>query len=65
MLLFYHEPEVKGLSLTDNRIDNADEGLRVLARLIARRLIVRKTDVYGQRYHPGLPTSGVDEKTGF
>ena len=49
-------------SLTDSRVDNADEGLRVLARMIARRLIVRKSYVDGQCPRPGLPTSGVDDK---
>ena len=51
-----------GLPLTDDRVDNASEGLRVLARMIARRLVARKSDVDGQRPRPGLPPGGVNEK---
>jgi len=50
------------LSLTDSRVDNAVGGLRLLARIIARRLVERKTGAYGQHPHPGLPAGGVDEK---
>jgi hypothetical protein len=50
-------------SLTDSRVDNAGEGLRLLARIIARRLIARKSGANGQPSRPGLPASGADQKT--
>lgn len=43
-------------------VDNAVGGLRLLARMIARRLVGRKTGAYGQHPHPGLPAGGVDEQ---
>jgi hypothetical protein len=54
-----------GLPLTDDRVDNASEGLRVLARMIARRLVARKSDVDGPHPHPGLPAGVEDMKAGL
>lgn len=54
-----------GLSLTDDRFDNASGGLRLLARMIGRRLRARKADVGEQHPPPRLPTSGVDKKAGL
>jgi len=49
-------------SLTGSRVDNDGEGLRLLARMIARRLIARKSGANGQHPHPELLQGGVDEK---
>jgi len=54
-----------GYSLTDSRVDNAGEGLRLLARMIARRLMERKSGANGQHPHPGLPSGGDDKKAGL
>lgn len=51
-----------GLSLTDST-SSVDEGLRVLARMIARRLKAKKADVGEQHPRPVLPPGGVDQKT--
>lgn len=48
-------------SLTDSSGDNASEGLRLLARMIARRL-ARKSGVEGQLPRLELLQGGVDEK---
>ena len=53
-----------GLPLTDDRVDNASEGLRVLARMIARRLEAKKADVGEQHHRSRPPLGGVNEKTG-
>ena len=54
-----------GCSLTDSRVDNAGEGLRLLARMIARRLTERKSGANGQHPDPGLPAGGDGKKTGL
>ena len=54
-----------GYSLTDSRVDNTGEGLRLLARMIARRLMERKSGANGQHPHPGLPSGGDDKKVGL
>jgi len=45
--------------------DNSNEGLRLLARMIARRLMAEKPDVDGPRPYPGLPAGVEDLKTGL
>jgi hypothetical protein len=51
-----------GLPLADDRVDNAGEGLRLLALMISRRLMARKSDVDGPHPHPGLPARVEDMK---
>ena len=51
-------------SLADSSCDNAGEGLRVLARIIARRL-VRKSNDEGQLPRPGLSSGRSDKNAGM
>ena len=41
------------------------EGLRILARMIARRLMERKSGANEQHPHPELPSGGDDKKNGL
>jgi len=51
--------------LTDSRVDNTGEGLRLLARMIVRRLMERKSGANGQHPNSGLPSGGDGKKVGL
>jgi hypothetical protein len=53
--------EVKQAQAQVGKVIGASEGLRILARMIARRLM-EKTSVNGQYPHLGLPSGGDDKK---
>lgn len=55
----------QGHPLTDSRVDNAGQGLHLLGRMIARRLIEKKSGANGQHHHPVLPSGGDDKKNGL
>ena len=48
---------------TDSGVDSAGEGLHILARMIARRLLARKPGAIGQHPRPVLPPGGVHKET--
>jgi len=54
-----------GYSLTDGRAGNAGEGLHLLGRMIARRLMERKSGMNGHHPHPGLSSGGDNKKVGL
>lgn len=51
-----------GYSITDRKPGSAGEGLRLLARMIARRLVKRKSDANVQCHHRGLPAGIIGKK---
>ena len=54
--------EVKLTHAQVSKDTGASEGLRILARMIARRLMEEKSGANGQHPHPGLPSVGDDKK---
>ena len=54
-----------GYFLTGSRAGNAGEGLRLLARMIARRLMEGKSGMNGEHSHPGMPSGGDEDETGL
>ena len=57
--------EVKLTHAQVSKATGANEGLRVLARMIARCLMEEKSGVNGQHPHSTLPSGGDDNKYGF
>ena len=59
------QTEVKPAHAQASKTTGANEGLRILARMIARRLMEEKSSVSGQHPHSTLPSGGDDNKYGL